>query len=526
LALMSAMGLAYWAGYNAAEFVERVLSLAGWFGALAFSFLVFAIGYYNIKQQEEPKWGPILLLMGIAFMTYGTLVGTDAFYGKTMLTLGSAFIFVGIIGIILKAFGTSGTGILKGAKDAAKDAPSWWNDVKDGWNKNKPSPVSDFQAKMQPGGNVNLTWTASPESDVTHYELVRQKRARWWNVDKEFGRLTGTQATDNNLDPAAEYRYMIRAINQNNNKSKWSYASLEVKTIRVTGKAVFSAEKEYPLNGLNVKLIGNGTISGKMQNDQFTLSNVPTHHSFTLEISDPEGVYQTKRIQNLTFPESPEVHDLGSLNMHTNDKKGKIDVAVKFKPMNQPFTKPLNFIIAGTNGSEEAKDIKATNGIYKVSVPLGHVLVIKAQDVDGCFEGKSQRVLVRGHKSVPLEISPKGNFPLKFVCYDGESQLDDFNVSIKNLLTQTTPTKKAENSEAKFDIPAGYYEFKVEKEGYLPFESASNAQQIAGRTVSVPYSHNQDATIKIKLTPDAPTPSGITLSEKSKNPTATITYND
>ncbi|MFP4424193.1 MAG: fibronectin type III domain-containing protein [Candidatus Woesearchaeota archaeon] len=515
LALMSSMGLAFWAGYNAAEFVERVLSLAGWFGAIAFSFLVFAIGYYNIKQQEEPKWGPILFLMGLAFMTYGVLVGPDAFYGKTMITLGSAFIFFGIVGIILKAFGKTGT---EAAKEGGNLAKKLWDPLKNWWG-SAPQPVADFQAKMQPRGTVSITWSPSPENDIAHYELKRQKRGRFWSTDKKFGRITGTSATDSNLKSDEEYRYLIRAINQNGNKSKWSVTALQVKRITVTGKAVFMVgEDEYPLEGLDVALRSGETFFGKMK-DKFVISDVPTHHEFTLEISDPEGVYNTKKIPNLIFDENQDPFDFGSLDMQPSGKRGTIKVQAN----NGYFRFPLNFKIYSTKEPEEAKEVENKDGYYNVPLTLGHLVKIKAKDLDECFEGTSEPVLARSGKTAPINLKSKGHFDLTIECFDAVSRenLNDFSVSLKDKFTGSVFNP---NNENKFmALPAGYYDFKVTKPGYLDFDFGEYFRSQSGGRSKSHYAHNNHTERKIPLTPNSPTPRDIEL-EKPRTPLAKVKY--
>jgi hypothetical protein len=77
-----------------------------------------------------------------------------------------------------------------------------------------PSPPTGLTATATSSSTVELSWTASEDSDVVEYEVVRDGQA--------IGSLSGTTFTDTTVVPETRYTYMVRARDASGN---WSAAS-------------------------------------------------------------------------------------------------------------------------------------------------------------------------------------------------------------------------------------------------------------------------------------------------------------
>ena len=112
LGLMSALGIAYMSG---TDFADNILSIAGLFGALAFALIVFALAYFNLRDQGEPQWCMILFATGLAMFTYGTILSSTV-HGKSLMGIGGLFILFGLLCMLFGFIGRSPGEIMNGLR--------------------------------------------------------------------------------------------------------------------------------------------------------------------------------------------------------------------------------------------------------------------------------------------------------------------------------------------------------------------------------------------------------------------------
>ncbi|MFP4424613.1 MAG: hypothetical protein ACLFP2_05305 [Candidatus Woesearchaeota archaeon] len=212
LGLMGAFGVSYWANYSSAEFVTRVLSVAGWFGAIAFAFLAAAVAW----KSKFGNWGYPALVAGMAFLTFGILIGEE-----WAIRLGNLLIVVGIFGLIFWIFGDqggSGSGSSNGSDGrggAGNNPAQGGNGGNGGGNPNQGGnggnnqPPPDFSGQLQQLQNLLNQFQQQFNTFRTQGDQMCQKNYHHLNPP-------GSGANPNPPVTDADWQYLFQLRNSCN----------------------------------------------------------------------------------------------------------------------------------------------------------------------------------------------------------------------------------------------------------------------------------------------------------------------
>ena len=378
LGLITALGFAYWANFSAREFTERILSVAGWFGAVAFSLLVFALAYFNMRDEAgDPRWPMILFTTGLGMVTYSVIIGDDGPLSGTMGGLGLLFIIIGLLFMIINAFGS---------RDEEGDGGG------NGDRRRAPSRVSNFNAAFQNDGSVLLSWDANPgDENITSYEVERQVPGTFgWRRDRRVGSTGDTSIVDNAaLDPNQRYRYRIQARNDRG-LGPAAFTALEQHHDTVQGDIFYRDHRgdDWPIDDLDIQLTGPASF-GPVRTDgngHFSIDNVPRGRgNYNLRIGDRHGVYRDYDFNDLV---SDDQFNIGRILISPRDG---VYAAIQGKVVDPSGSDYANqrldaFAVGGFGRVSNTGHSTDSGGHISVTnVPAGHVANMYCIDPTGTY---------------------------------------------------------------------------------------------------------------------------------------------
>ena len=85
-----------------------------------------------------------------------------------------------------------------------------------------PVPSGRILATVSWGGEIEVTWQASPSGDVDHYEVYRGEGVDPEEGGAPYGSTRGFSFTDTAVVPGLEYRYVVVAVDRAGNRSEAS----------------------------------------------------------------------------------------------------------------------------------------------------------------------------------------------------------------------------------------------------------------------------------------------------------------
>ena len=541
LGLMTAMGIAYWANFSGREFTERILSVAGWAGAIGFALLVFALAYFNMKQKDKPHWSMVFFTTGLAMITYSVIIGDQGPLSSAMASLGIVLVIVGLIFMLVQAVGKSP------ASSASSALPDWTSPDRsssppDGSpldqskpkssseKLSRPTPPRDFQAQFNPDGSVKLSWYHNPkEENITAYDLQRIGKKRF-SLDKKID-LSST-AQNSTVDrytrePGREYIYRIWARNIRGKRSKPSEVKLEIVKSSIKGRAVFAFKgRSYPLDRIKAKLEGSvNSVVYTGTDGIFECKGIPIYSaSYDIILEDTLGIYDTVTLKGIRCV-SRSRNELGDIQMTPVPNPSKIDVFINVVDGESgiPYNGKLQAQGIGSFGVVNNKVIQPDSpGNYKISgIPVGHVVNVALFDPTGCLKakfdpGNDLHIRDTVQKALPNQIAlvSQGSYPLDVTCLTvGRHGSVHPTQGITVKVTNDTIYHKATQVTGSQGVAQ-----------FAPFRSMSSyrvaAADLGGKYFprvphdpthgfAVDYTHNQHGHLTFKCDYSTPTPKGI-----------------
>jgi len=549
LGLITALGLSYYSSFSAAEFTERVLETAGWLGAVALGFLVFGLGYYNMRdEQGESRTGMVLFTVGLGLVTYGTIIDE-----KKMSGLGMGFIIFGIILMIIRSSGRSAGDMINRAIDTASRLRG---DRRPG----RPSRVTGFNAVHEPAtGAVTLNWNPNPaEDNVISYNITRYRRRtgrfRKWSAEGTLS-SSGTSVVDNRpIDTSQSYKYVIRARNAKGLGPK-EETPLNLNTGFVTGKIIFDDGQEHPLQDIEISLSGPGNFGPILTNanGEFRIDKVPNSGAYNLHVKDPQGVYQDIDFNNLIDIKGHNSIDIKELRLQIKTTK-KVGIEVDIiDDTGASLPGPFDIYAVGGFGNELNSGVTPTGGVFEIDAPAGYAVNVIVHDPSGAFKNGStnNNILLRLEKAYIPQSNPHSSptppvlsdppYKLKQItmkpygtdhkiegyCYyksSGNNNLEGITVTVRNPIskekfsgdpsgTQTNP-----NNNYKVDGISSYPLYEI--------SATDPTNQF--RPLKTPLRKNfpiiTDQTVHVRMIPNSPKPTG-TIEVLSSGGTVKATIN-
>jgi hypothetical protein len=319
LSLMSAYGLVHYAG-SPLRYSEKVLEFMGFWGAMAFGFLMFAISFYNIRNGEW-TWGKALFTTGIGLLCYGMFFGSKAVeqIGELLMIIGFIWMIVGSLGKGKKAEGSGdGDSSTNNKTNNNSSSDSDNDDDNDEKRQGRPRRVKNLKAILAPDGDIKIDWDANPSADnIIGYKVRRRPTDRsfiftkgsrlpfQWDFETQIdgGATSYLDTTPDITRPS--YTYEVCAINDKG-RGRWNSCEVQRGMLPVFGKvSYYDSFQEYGLNNINVTIVSPTgkkyeAITGDngLPDGQFKTSVPRMSGLYTVVISDSKNVYQSMRLVN------------------------------------------------------------------------------------------------------------------------------------------------------------------------------------------------------------------------------------
>lgn len=540
LAMLSAVGLAWWVGYSPHEFTERVLGIAGWLGGVAFALLIGGMTYYNLKgRHDEKTWPLTFLTMGFSFVTYGLLLDrNEAVSAGTLFDFGWLFILIGLVWMLVagnkSATNGNGGGVVDRIKDAFGGDNGGSGGGSSGGSSTRVGKPGNPVATCIPDGRVHIGW-GHASGDVDGYHVQRRVKTTFGSTkDVEIGDVSSNEAIDEHriTDFSKEYVYEVSAIGTDGKRGPSVSTRLVVPKSNVSGSVFYFDAEKHPIENLSVKLSG-ATEEGPVPTDaqgRFMFHDVPRMQGLhTIEITDPEGVYVAR-----TLAEVVDLNNDGGGDVTVNDiglEPGNAKAELTGQVVDDtgaPLAQDFIFHVVGGFGKLEQQAITDPKGHFILrDIPAGYFAEVICEDPKHTLRhANSPGALLRKTKGIALpesvKMQSKGNYSVSGVveAYNHHMKKHFGVEKVMVSLNRNGNSYKAlatSDAEGKFiieHIDSGTYEVKA--------DHTPNQYQVHENSSGTSIQVNRDIhDLRIKMIPQSPIP--IRIERKGGN-NAEVTF--